>query len=177
MFWLWGDVQSITLYYQLKVTESQSTRQLMCLLIIQWQWQRNTRCETGRGPTTLLLGFTREFAFEEILMLLHLQYLLLFLSFFRLSFSLLFPHFPLGLPLCFLPHPFPFPVLCLLLELRSQLFRRYWGVAQDAGRASRDGGHVPWHRRWHCPWRLFITLRPGLACSLTCNNSACFRLF
>ena len=65
-----------------------------------------TRCETGRGPHMLPLKFTRQFAFKETLMLLHLH----LLSPFSLSlsfFSFLFPH-SFGPPLCSLLHPLSF---------------------------------------------------------------------
>lgn len=77
----------------------------MCLLIIQWQCQRNDRCQTGRGPVILVLRFNREFAFEEILMLLCLLQLLPFPSLPpSYFFSLPFRHFSL----------FPAPSLPLL---------------------------------------------------------------
>lgn len=65
-----------------------------------------TRRETGRGPHMLPLKFTRQFAFKETLMLLHLH-LLPFLSLSLSFFSFLFPH-SFGLPLCSLLHPLPF---------------------------------------------------------------------
>lgn len=68
---------------------------VMCLLVSRWRCQRNTRCETGRGPNILLLRFAREFAVNEILMLLHLQQLPPFPflppSYFFSSSSTLFP--------------------------------------------------------------------------------------
>lgn len=83
--------------YQLKVTDSQSTRWIMCLLIIQKQSQRKDRCQPGRGLVILVLRLNREFAFEEILTLLRLIQLLPFPSLPPSHFfSLLFWHFSLS---------------------------------------------------------------------------------
>lgn len=92
---------------------------VMCLLVSRWRSQRNTRCETRRGPDILLLRFAREFAVDEILMLLHLQHLLPFPflppSYFFSSSSTLFPS---PSPLLHAPS-LPLPLLCSVSALTA----------------------------------------------------------
>lgn len=156
------------LCYQLKVTDSRFTRCIMCLLIIQWQCQRNDRCQTGRGPIILVLRFNGEFAFEEILTLLRLLQLLLLPLFLPLTFSLCF----FDTFLCPLPHHSPFSLLCLLLQPWSQLLRRQRKDPQDAGWGPGEWSHMPGHngivlgifsspwgcQTWHVPF--LVTIHP-----------------
>lgn len=150
---------------------------IICWLVSWWWCQRNTRCETGRGPNILLLRFAREFAVDEILMLLHLQHLLPF-PFLPPSYFFSSTLFPWPSTLL---HATSLPLLC---SVSACVCSYSCGLSCSEGRGkghrmmveppSGDWGHVPGRR----PWHLFITLRlPGLACSLPCNNSACFQFF
>lgn len=138
----------------------------------------NTRCQTGRGPSRLLLGFTGECAFEEIR---H-----------RCTSSISTPFLPLTFFLFFfhtLPLAFP-SALCPSLPLLSSVSAHTAVVSAPQRTEERGPG-------WLSPGRVGSGARApplalslalslasfhyphaaGLACSLSCNHSACFQVF
>lgn len=168
------------MYYQLKVPDSQLRKANDAFTELPVAMSKDilgilTRPETGRGPHMLPLKFTRQFAFKETLMLLHLH-LLPFLSLSLSLFSFLFPH-SFGLPLCSLLHPLCFsgPVgssSCVLSCSggREEWYRMLAEARPPSGRESHSwalslasfhhcwGCDVPFCRAWHVPF--LVTIQP-----------------